>query len=473
MDKKNEKIVSRSEDFAKWYTSIIQEAKLIQYYDVKGFMIFQPYGWEIWENIKFELDKKLKKEGSKNLYVPLLIPYSEFEKEKEHVKGFNPELFTITKIGNKELDEKLVIRPTSEILFCKYWKNILTSYKDLPFKHNQWTSVYRAEKTTKPFLRNSEFHWHELHCLFSKQNEAKEFTKRILDVYSDFITNVLCIPNIKGEKTPGERFAGAENTYTIETVMQDNHALQSATSHYLGKNFTKAYQINYQTKDNKLDIPFSTSHGLSTRIIGAIIMVHSDDNGLVLPWDIAPTQISLCPLFISKNKDTLNKSNEILEALSDKYRIELDNSDKTLGFLIADKQVKGVPFTLIIGPRDLEKNQVMIFRRDTNTKEFIQFNELEKWLQDNIEIYKRNLFTKAKSYLDNVIVDVNSFDELKEVINNNKWARCYFDGEISDEEEIKELTKATPRCFQIVENSGQCIKTNKNTNKLTIFAKNY
>ncbi len=472
MDKKNEKIVSRSEDFAKWYTSIIQEAKLIQYYDVKGFMIFQPYGWEIWEMIKLQLDKRLKEHGAKNLYMPLLIPFSEFEKEKEHVEGFNPELFTITKIGDKELDEKLVIRPTSEIVFCKYWKQNLMSYKDLPFKHNQWASVYRAEKTTKPFLRNSEFHWHELHCLFASKEEALSYTKTILDVYSEFMSNILCIPNIKGEKTPGERFAGAENTFTIETVMQDNQALQSATSHYLGQNFTKTYEITFQNKDNKIDTPYSTSHGLSTRIIGAIIMVHSDDNGLVLPWDIAPIQISLLPLFINKNIETLNKAKELQDLLKD-YRVEIDESDRTMGFMISDKQVKGIPFSIIIGPNDLAKNQVMVFRRDTNTKEFVDIKNIKKYIESEINVYKSNLYNKAKTYLDNVTVDAKSLDELKQIIKDNKWARVYFDGEIKDEDYIKELTQATPRCFVETKEEGSCIITNKKTNKLVIFARSY
>ncbi|MDE6289482.1 MAG: proline--tRNA ligase, partial [Ureaplasma sp.] len=379
------KIVNRSEDFAKWYTSVVQEAKLIQYYDVKGAMIFQPYGWEIWELIKSNLDERMKATGSKNLSMPTLIPLAEFEKEKEHIEGFSPELFTITKIGDNELSEKLVIRPTSEIVFCKYWKKILTSYKDLPFKHNQWSNVFRAEKTTKPFLRNSEFHWQELHGLFDNKKDAINYAYEMQKVYSDFVSKVLCIPNIIGEKTEGERFAGAEKTLTVETIMQDNQALQSATSHYLGQNFTKAYDITFQNRDNKIDIPYSTSHGLSTRIIGAIIMVHGDDNGLVLPFKVAPIQIVILPLFISKNPEVLEFAKKIQLSLSS-YRTHLDNSDKGMGYMISDYQVQGVPFQIIIGPNDLKNKTLTIFRRDLNIKETININDLNNYLDSEVII---------------------------------------------------------------------------------------
>ncbi|MDE6473163.1 MAG: proline--tRNA ligase [Ureaplasma sp.] len=473
MSNEIKKIINRSEDFAKWYTSVVQEAKLIQYYDVKGTMIFQPYGWEIWELIKNNLDIELKKTGSKNLSMPTFIPLSDFEREKEHVEGFSPELYTITKIGNNELTEKLAIRPTSEIVFCKYWKKILTSYKELPFKHNQWSNVFRAEKTTKPFLRNSEFYWQELHGLFDNENDAINYALEIQKLYSNFINNVLCIPNITGEKTPGERFAGAEKTFTIETIMQDNQALQSATSHYLGQNFTKAYEISFQNKENKIDIPYSTSHGLSTRIIGAIIMVHGDDNGLVLPFKIAPIQIAILPLFISKNPEVLKFSKNIQDSLKE-YRTYLDESNKSIGFMISEYQVQGVPFQIVIGPNDLANKTLTIFRRDLNIKETINISDLNKYLSSEINTYNNNLFNKAKKYLDNAIVDVKTFDEFKENIKNNKWVRCHFDGSIEDEKKIKELTGATPRC--VVENAKHeknCIITGKKTKNLVIFARAY
>lgn len=471
--KKNKNIISRNEDFAKWYTSIIQEAKLIQYYDVKGFMIYQPYGWEIWERIKEILDKKLKETGSQNLCMPTLIPLSEFQKEKDHIEGFNPELFTITEIGNNKLSEKLAIRPTSEIAFCKYWQNSLSSYKDLPLKHNQWCNVFRAEKTTKPFLRNSEFHWQELHCVFETKEEAENYTLQILDIYSNLIANDLCIPNIKGIKTEGEKFAGAEKTYTIETIMQDNQALQSATSHFFGNNFTKTYDVTYQTKNNDFKNPFSTSHGLSTRIIGAIIMVHSDDNGLILPWKIAPIQICIVPLFISKNTNTIKKAKELYDILKNQYRVKIDDTDKGIGFMIAEQEIKGIPLTIILGPNDLENNNVTLYRRDTSEKEVISLNKLEEYINDFKNNYSNNLYNKAKKYLDNAIVDVNSLEELKDVIKNNKWARCYFDGSIEQEKEIKEQTGASTRCYSITPKNGTCIINKKETNKLTIFARAY
>lgn len=470
--KKNKNIISRNEDFAKWYTSIIHEAKLIQYYDVKGFMIYQPYGWAIWELIKKELDQKLKETGVENLCLPTLIPLSEFQKEKDHVEGFNPELFTITKIGNNQLHEELVIRPTSEIIFCKYWKNILNSYKDLPLKHNQWCNVFRAEKSTKPFLRNSEFHWQELHCLFETQNEAEEYTLKILDIYSNLVSETLCIPNIKGLKTESEKFAGAEKTYTIETIMQDNQALQSATSHFLGKNFTNTYDVKFQNRENKFESPFSTSHGLSTRIIGAIIMVHSDDNGLVLPWKIAPIQISLVPLFISKNKETYEKAKDLYSHLSKKYRTKIDDTDKGIGFMISEQEVKGIPLTIIIGPNDLKNNEITIYRRDNYEKININLNDLEEYIEKFIVNYSSNLYNKAKKYLDNAIVDVDSLEDLEKAIKENKWARCYFDGSKEQEKMIKEKTNASTRCYNLVK-EGYCIVNKTKTNKLTIFARSY
>lgn len=475
MDKKNEKIIARNEDFAKWYTSIINEAKLIQYYDIKGFMIYQPYGWAIWENIKSILNSKFRNIGVQDLYMPMLIMESEFEKEKEHVEGFSPELFKIKHIGDKELSETLCIRPTSEIVFCNYWKNILKSYKDLPFLHNQWVNVFRAEKSTKPFLRNSEFHWHELHCCYETKQEAINQAKLILNIYEEFISKNLDIPCIKGEKTPGERFAGAVNTYTIETIMQDKQALQTATSHFLGQNFTRPYQVQFQDKNNKFSVPYSTSHGLSTRTIGSIIMVHSDDNGLVLPFDIAPNQISIAPLFANKFPELDKIAEEINDKLSKKYRTNIINEDKSLGYIIAQQQVLGVPFTIIFGKKDIDDNSVTIFRRDTNQKQVIKLNNLDQYFINESIKYKNNLYNKALQNNSNVIKNATTYQELAQIVNNGDWALAFFEGSIDDEKKIKSDLGITPRC--IVDNNdnkvGKCIITNKDTKQLVLFARAY
>lgn len=469
-----DKIVSREENFADWYTSIVNQAKLIQYADVKGFMVFQPNGWAIWENIKDILDKQFKQMGVKNVYMPLLIPINEFQKEKEHVEGFAPELFTINYIGDKKLEEPLAIRPTSEILFCKYFKTIVNSYKDLPVKLNQWTSVLRAEKTTRPFLRNSEFHWHETHCVFETEKEAIDFAKEHLDLYANFCEQELCIPVIKGEKTPGERFAGATHTFTIESMMQDGQALQSATSHMLGQNFAKAFDITYQSKENKLELAYTTSHGLSTRIIGALIMVHADDKGLVLPPAVAPTQVKILPLFADKNPKVLEKANAIANELKAKYRVEVDNSEKGFGYMMAESEVEGVPLTIAIGPKDLENDVVTIVRRDTNEKLQISSTNLLAQIDQLIISYKENIFARAKKHLENSIEDANSIEELKQIVENKKWARMYFDGSIEDEKKVKELTGATPRCIVSTNaKEGKCFMSNKPTKQLVIFARAY
>ncbi len=423
--KKNERIIKREENFADWYTSIINNAKLIQYIDVKGFMIFQPYGWAIWENIKNILDKKFAELGIKNMYVPLLIPISEFEKEKEHVEGFAPELFIVNSIGNKKIEDPLAIRPTSEILFCKYFKNEITSYKDLPIKVNQWTSVLRAEKNTRPFLRNSEFHWHEAHCSFINFDQANDFSIQFLNLYADFCEQELCIPVIKGRKTEGEKFAGADISYTIESIMQDGQALQCGTSHMLGQGFCKSYDIKYQTKNNSYDYPFNTSHGFTTRIIGATIMVHSDDNGLVLPPSIAPIQIKILPLFANKNPNVLETCKNIKNKLINKYRVEIDLSDKNFGFMQSECEIQGIPISIVIGPNDLNNKSFTLIRRDNFEKKIVNIDDLEITIENELNMYKQSIFNKAQQRLNSAIIDVDNIDELKNTINNHKWARAY------------------------------------------------
>lgn len=471
----NNRIISRKENFADWYTSVINEANLVQYTDMKGFTIFEPNGWRIWERIRNDLDVKFKAMGINNLYMPLLIPMSEFQKEKEHVEGFAPELFTVTQIGDKKLDDLLVIRPTSEIWFCKYFKNKIKSYKDLPLLTNQWTSVLRAEKNTRPFLRNTEFHWHETHCAFASHQDADTFAKRFLDLYANFCENELCIPVIKGAKTVNERFAGATMTYTIESMMQDGQALQSATSHVLGQNFAIPYDIKFQDANNQLQYAYTTSHGLTTRIIGAIIMVHGDDNGLVLPFNIAECQIKIICLFANKNPQVYDYAKQIHDQLIKNYRCEIIDSDKGIGYLLAESEVQGTPINLVVGPQDLQDQTFTFIRRDDGVKHTTKIDELDLSIEAAVKEYKANLFNKAKQRLDNNIVMINNFDELKSVIDNKQWAKCYFNGSADDEQKIKELTGATARCILLEPSpvTKKCFYTGQDTNQIVIFAKAY
>ncbi|AJQ45437.1 prolyl-tRNA synthetase [Ureaplasma diversum] len=472
-NKRLDKITPRSVDFAQWYTDIVSHAKLMQYTDIKGSMVFAPNAWAIWENIRNELDKAFYKLNVRNLAMPTLIPYTEFLKEKDHIEGFAPELFTVTHIGDKKLESPYVIRPTSEILFCNYFKTIVNSYNDLPIKNNQWCSVMRAEKTTRPFLRNSEFHWQELHAIFSNQKEAEEFTVQILDLYEHFFKEFLCIPVLKGVKTSWERFAGADLTYTIEAIMQDGVALQSGTSHYLGQFFAKAYGIKYQNKNNELDYVHQMSAGISTRALGALIMVHADDMGLVLPPAIAPVQISICTLFANKNPHLLDLANDLYNQLSNTYRCNLDTSDKGVGFKLAENEINGTPISIIVAANEYNNNQVMIYRRDLKTKTVCDLEQLDQYLKTTLVDIKNNIYQLAKDRLDQQLVRVNSLEELQQTIANNKVALAFFDGCEADDEKIKALTNASTRCIYDTKQEGVCIITNKVTNKLTVFAKAY
>lgn len=471
----NNRIVSREKNFADWYTSVINEAKLIQYTDIKGFTIFEPNGWTIWERIRTILDHEFKQIGIKNLSMPLLIAMSEFQKEKEHVEGFAPELFTVTKIGDKQLDDYLAIRPTSEIWFCKYFKNKIQSYKDLPLLTNQWANVLRAEKNTRPFLRNTEFHWHEAHCAFASSQEADDFARMFLNLYADFCEKQLCIPVIKGAKTANERFAGAQTSYTIESMMQDGQALQSGTSHVLGQNFAIPYDIKFQDFNNKLQYVHTTSHGLTTRIIGAIIMVHGDDNGLVLPFSIAEHQIRIICLFANKNPEIYEYGKQIKQQLQDLYRCELINSDKGVGYLLAESEVQGTPINIIVGPQDLQAQTFTYTRRDTGAKNLSSIKDLLSTIETTAQEYQANLYNKAKQYLEKNIVAVDNFEQFKTVINNKQWAKCHFAGDCDDEKQIKELTGATARCvlFEKSNTHQKCFYTQKETDQIVIFAKAY
>ncbi|MCV3743515.1 proline--tRNA ligase [Ureaplasma sp. ES3154-GEN] len=471
---KLERIIRRDEDFAAWYQSVVSNAKLMMHTNVKGAMIFLPNAWAIWESIRNTIDQVFKKYQVKNLAMPTLIPISEFQKEKDHIEGFAPELYTITHIGDKQLDNQYVIRPTSEILFCQYFANMVNSYKDLPVKVNQWCSVMRAEKTTKPFLRNSEFHWQELHAVFAQQDEAQQFASDIIDEYARFAEECLCLPVFKGQKTPWERFAGAEITHTIEAVMQDGQALQAGTSHYLGTLFAQTYNIKYQGNDNKLNYVHQMSAGVSTRLIGALIMVHADDQGLILPPPIAPTQIALVSI---NNKNMQNEVDAALEAIRnnlESYRVEIDDSNKGIGFKMAEQEIIGTPIVIIVGAKDLTNNEVTVYRRDEKTKTIVKIDELNNYVVNLYNDIKTNIYNKALLHQKDSIVYANSIEELKAAIDKKKVALCYFDGTEADDKEIKNLTNASSRCIvAYTEEEHPCFFTNKKTNKLTLFARAY
>lgn len=467
------KIISSKIDFSKWYTSILTEADLVDYGLVKGTVVFKPYAWKIWTNIQKELDKELKKLGVENCCFPLMIPYSEFKKESKHVEGFAPELFRISKIGDKELSDDLVVRPTSEISFCKYFSSNSKSYNDLPMKLNQWCNVFRVEKNTRPFLRTSEFFWQETHAIFETKKEAQQFALDFIHLYEKFLKEILCIPVIVGEKTEYERFAGASNTYTIEALMKDGQALQSGTSHFLGQNFSKNFDIKYQTKNNNFDYVYQTSHGVSTRLIGALIMTHSDDSGLVLPSKIAPYQIVVIT-------DDLKHFNAFLKPKLDQIEnieYKLDSSNKSLGVRIAKYEVMGVPLQLIIGKKEILENKVTVYNRVLKEKVSISLDELEKdWIYNTLSNLDRKLYNDALIFLNNSIVEVNNIEEFKKAIDDKKMVLAYWAGNEEDEKKLKELTQATTRCIcwtKKNDKNRKCFFSNKPNAKLVYFARSY
>lgn len=469
---KNKNIVSRQENFADWYTSIIKEAKLVEYGPVKGTMFFLPNGWAIWQSIQQEIDRQFAKMGVKNIQLPLLIKQADFLKEKEHVEGFGPELFTVTTSRKETMAEPLVIRPTSEITFCQCFKTQLRSFNDLPILYNQWCSVCRVEKNTRPFLRNTEFHWQELHTIHASKEEAQKQALKTLEIYKEFITDYLCIPVIVGEKTANERFAGAENTYTCEALMQDGQALQCATSHYLGQNFAKAYEVKYQTKDNKFDFVHQTSAGISTRIIGGLIMSHSDDNGLVLPFKVAPIQIAI--ILVMPDEKTTAFAKNVQKELADTYRVILDDSDKGFGFKINNYQTQGVPFCLVIGSQEASKNEVTFIRRDLNEKVAVKYDELKKFIKYNIFNYQKALYSSANNRLQSSIVEVANLHDFKKAIAEKKIALAYFDDNPENEKKLKEMTGATARCIKLAGvQDKKCFLTEKPATHLIYFARAY
>lgn len=479
-DKKVKSITSKSEDITQWYTDVCLKAELMSYAKTKGFIIYRPDGYALWEEIQDYLNKRIKALGVRNVYLPSLIPMSLLQKEKDHIVGFAPECAVVTRGGNKTLAEEMVVRPTSETLFCDHFKDIVHSYNDLPVKYNQWCSVIRWEKTTRPFLRGSEFLWQEGHTLHIDENEARAFALTILRAYNDLGRDLLAIPFVMGQKTESEKFAGAVETYTIEGMMPDCQALQCGTTHYLGTGFPEAYGIKYLGKDNKIAYPHYTSWGVSTRLLGALIMVHGDDEGLVLPPKIAPIQAVIIPIRMDSNPEVLKKAREIEAELKEAgVRVYLDDSDKTPGWKFAQYEMKGIPLRIEIGPKDMEKGQVMVTKRYNSTKEVLPIDSLKEEIPLLLERIHEGMYEKALAFLNDHIYECHNYDEIKDVIGNQKgFAKMMV--KTSDEEEVekkmKEEFNATPRVMPFDQRAFQSKDSytgEEGADRVIVFARAY
>ncbi len=474
-DKKVEAITSRDEDFAKWYTDTVVKADLTGYTSVKGFMVLKPAGYAIWELIQSQLDKRFKETGVENVYLPLLIPESLLQKEKDHVEGFAPEVAWVTHGGLSELQERLCVRPTSETLFCDFYQKDITSYRDLPKVYNQWCSVVRWEKETRPFLRSREFLWQEGHTAHATAEEAEERTIQMLNVYADFCEQVLAIPVVKGQKTEKEKFAGAVSTYTIEALMHDGKALQSGTSHNFGDGFAKAYNVQYADKDNQLKYVHQTSWGVTTRLIGAIIMVHGDDNGLKLPPLVAPTQVMIVPI-MQKKEGVLEKADELCERLSKVARVKVDKTDKSPGFKFAECEMRGIPVRVEVGPRDIENNECVLVRRDNGEKITVSMDNLEQEVSTLLETIQKDMLETARAHRDSHTYVAKNWDEFVDIVNNKPgFIKAMWCGETECEENIKAETGATTRCmpFEQENLSDVCVCCGKPAKKMVYFGRAY
>ena len=471
-----EAITSMEEDFTQWYTDVVKKAELMDYSSVKGCMIFKPNGYAIWENIQKNLDAMFKETGVENVYMPMFIPESLLQKEKDHVEGLAPEVAWVTQDGLETLQERLAVRPTSETLFCELFSKTVQSHRDLPKVYNQWCSVVRWEKTTRPFLRSSEFLWQEGHTVHATAEEAEARTVQMLNIYADFCEKYLAIPMVKGRKTDKEKFAGAEATYTIEALMHDGKALQSGTSHNFGDGFPKAFGIQYTDKDNKLQYCHETSWGVSTRLIGAIIMVHGDDSGLVLPPRIAPTQVMVIP--IQQQKDgVLDKAYDLKDVLSKDFRVKIDASDKTPGWKFSEQEIQGIPARIEIGPKDIEKNQCVIVRRDTREKIVVSLDEVNEKLAEVLETMQSDMLERAKTFLAGHINDAHDYNEFKAIAETKPgFIRAMWCGDEACENKIKEDTTVTSRCMPFNDQeqiSDVCVCCGKPAHKLVYWGKAY
>ncbi len=475
----NEKMVkaitSMDEDFAKWYTDIVAKAELMDYSSVKGCMIIRPYGYAIWENIQKILDGMFKETGHENVCMPMFIPESLLQKEKDHVEGFAPEVAWVTHGGNEKLEERLCVRPTSETLFCDHYANIVQSYRDLPKLYNQWCSVVRWEKTTRPFLRSREFLWQEGHTIHATAEEAQAETVRMLDTYARFAEEFLAIPVIKGVKTEKERFAGAVDTYTIEAMMHDGKALQSGTSHFFGDGFAKAFNIQFTDKENKLSYPFQTSWGVSTRLIGAIIMTHGDNDGLVLPPAIAPIQTVVIPI-ASHKEGVIEKATEVYERLNKVCRAKIDLSEQSPGWKFAEYEMKGVPLRVELGPKDIEKNQCVIVRRDNREKYFVSLDNLEEEIARLLVEMRDAMFAAALERRNNMTYTATNLEEMIKVADEKPgFIKAMWCGSRECEEALKEKAGVSSRCIPFEQESvgDTCVCCGKKADKMLYWGKAY
>ncbi len=478
---KNEKLVasitSMDEDFAQWYTDIVKKAELIEYTSVKGCMVIRPYGYAIWENMQKILDSKFKELGHENVCMPMFIPESLLNKEKDHVEGFAPEVAWVTHGGNEKLEERLCVRPTSETLFCEHYANIVHSYRDLPKLYNQWVSVVRWEKTTRPFLRSREFLWQEGHTIHATAEEAIEETERMLNVYADFCEQALAMPVIKGKKTESDKFAGAVSTYAIEALMHDGKALQAGTSHYFGDGFAKAFGITYTDKNNTVCVPHQTSWGVTTRLIGAIIMTHGDDNGLVLPPAVAPIQVVIIP--VAQHKEgVLEKANELYETLKAAgLRVKLDDSEQSPGWKYSEYEMKGVPLRIEIGPRDIEEGHCVAVERHNRNKTFIPLDELVERVNERLQAVHDGMYQKALENRERRTYACKSVDEINAALaeKGDGFVKAMWCGNEECEKKVKELTGAGSRCipFDQEQIDDKCVCCGKPATCMVVWGKAY
>ena len=470
-----EAITSMEEDFAKWYTDVVKKAELTDYSSVRGCMILRPYGYAIWENIQKWLDDAFKKTGHENVYMPMLIPESLLQKEKDHVEGFAPEVAWVTHGGNEKLAERLCVRPTSETLFCEHYAHIINSYRDLPKLYNQWCSVLRWEKTTRPFLRTMEFLWQEGHTMHETAEEAVAETEQMLNIYAQLCEDALAIPVVKGKKTDKEKFAGAQATYTIEAMMHDGKSLQAGTSHYFGDGFAKAFDIQFTGRDNKLQYPHQTSWGVSTRLIGGIIMTHGDDNGLVLPPRIAPIQVVIIPVAQHK-PGVLEKAAELKERLSQFCRVKMDDSNNSPGWKYAEYEMKGVPLRLEIGPRDMEQNQCVLVRRDNREKTVVPLAELETAIPQLLAQVHDGLYQRALANRERRTFVAHNLDQMIQIANaENGFIKAMWCGDAACEEALKEKAGVSSRCMPFAQEhlDDVCVCCGKPAKAMVYWGKAY
>ena len=469
-------ITNIEDDFAQWFTDIVIKAELADYTEVKGFIAYRPYGYAMWENIQKYADNEFKKRGVENIALPMLMPEHYLTTEKEHVEGFAPEVAWVTHGGGKELEERLYIRPTSEPLFCRMYAKWLKSWRDLPMKYNQWCNVLRWEKETRPILRSREFYWQEGHTIHATEQEAREMTLQMLDVYADLIENLLAIPVTKGKKTNLEKFAGAVDTYTVETLMHDGRAIQAGTSHYLGQNFTKPFGVKFQNKEGKEEFAYHTSWGISTRLIGAMIMAHGDNRGLKVPPKLAPIQVVIVPIQMQK-EGVLDKTKEMYNTLNGKFRVKLDDRDQySPGYKFNDWEMRGVPVRIEIGPRDIENNKCVVVRRDTLEKIDVSLNDLAQKLEELMEDIQKTMYNMCLENVKDRTTEAHNMEEFEKVLNENQgYVKAMWCGDDKCEDHIHDVTGAKSRCIPFKEEhiDNKCVVCGKEAKHMVMWGRQY